>query len=125
VPVQFGRRADVDGFLAEEVAARQQYQYPPFRHLILQVFRGPNAEKVAFFAEHWARRVTEAAGDTVELRGPAPCPVEKIKDHYRYQIWFFTKQVTKFVALLNRLETDFQLPDDVIATLDVDPVSTV
>lgn len=123
MPIQFGRQADVDGFLEEEVKMRKQYGYPPFRHLILQTFRGPNAEKVAYFAEHWTRKVVEAAGDTVEIRGPAPSPVEKIKDHYRYQVWYFTHQVTRFNQQLTRLRTEFPLPDDVITTLDVDPAS--
>ncbi len=123
MPVQFGRRADVEGFLAEEVRMRQQYQYPPFRHLVLSVFRGPNAEKVAFFAEHWARKVQELGEGLVEIRGPAPCPVEKIKDHYRYQIWYFTQKVTKLSALLAQMQQDFPLPDDVFATIDVDPVN--
>lgn len=123
MPVQFGRQADVDGFLAEEIASRKAHAYPPFRHLIVHLFRGPNAEKVAFFAEHWAKRIRDAAGTMAELRGPAPCSIEKIKDHYRFQIWYFTKQVTKFNALLAGLQQDFPLPDDVIATLDVDPMS--
>lgn len=123
MPVQFGRQADVDGFLREEVESRRQHRYPPFRHLLLHVFRGPNAEKVAYFAEHWARRVSDAAAGTVEIRGPAPSPVEKIKDHYRFQIWYFTGHVTRLTALLAKLEEEFHLPDDVIATLDVDPMS--
>src|SRR5690606_28614613 len=123
MPIQFGRQAEVDGFLGEEIASRRAHGYPPFRHLVLQVFRGPNAEKVAFFAEHWAKRVTDAAGDLAEVRGPTPCAIEKIKDQYRYQIWYFTRQVTKLNARLADLQKDFPLPDDVHATLDVDPMS--
>jgi primosomal protein N' (replication factor Y) len=123
MPIQYGRQAQVDGFLAEEIKVREAHRYPPFRHLVLQLFRGPNAEKVAYFAEHWARRVTELAGDVVEIRGPAPCPVEKIKDHYRFQVWYFTPAVTKFVARLEKLRSEFPLPDDVFTVLDVDPTS--
>ena len=123
MPIQYGRQAEVDGFLAEEVRMREQHRYPPFRHLVLQVFRGPNAEKVAYFAEHWTRRVAEAAGDTIEIRGPAPCPVEKIKDHYRFQVWYFTSVVTRFVAQLERIRDEFPLPEDVYTVIDVDPAS--
>jgi len=122
-PIQFGRQAEVDEFLAEEVRSRQAHAYPPFRHLLLHIFRGPNPEKVAFFAEHWAKKIADAAGSMAELRGPAPCATEKIKDHYRFQIWYFTRQVTKFNALLATLQQDFPLPDDVISTLDVDPMN--
>lgn len=123
MPVQFGRQADVDGFLAAEVEQRKHHAYPPYRHLVLHIFRGPNAEKVAYFAEHWARRVAEVGTDAVEIRGPAPCSIEKIKDHYRFQIWYFTKRVTWLTGVLTNLRGDFPLPSDVIATIDVDPVN--
>jgi primosomal protein N' (replication factor Y) len=29
-------------------------------------------------------------GDRIELRGPSPAPIEKIKDEYRWQLWYFT-----------------------------------
>jgi primosomal protein N' (replication factor Y) len=123
MPLQFGKTGEVDAFLTEEVKLREQHLYPPFRHLVLQIFRGPNAEKVAYFAEHWARKVADAAGDTIEIRGPAPCALEKIKDHYRYQIWYFTNRVVRFNETLAELKKDFPLPDDVITTIDVDPAS--
>ncbi len=123
MPIQFGKQSEVDGFLEEEARLRRHHRYPPYRHLVLEIFRGPNAEKVAYFAEHWTRKVAEAAGATVEVRGPAPCPVGKIKDHYRYQVWYFTSGVAKFVALLAGLRAGFPLPDDVHTSLDVDPAS--
>jgi len=61
----------------------------------------------------------------VELRSPAPAPMEKINDEYRYQLWYFTTQVTKTVALLTRLRTDFAWPDDITQTLDIDPANLV
>ena len=57
----------------------------------------------------------------VELRGPVPCAIEKIKDSYRFQIWYFTNQVTRLVALLSELQKDFIRSDDVTHVLDVDP----
>lgn len=123
MPLQFGKTGEVDAFLAEEVKLREHHLYPPFRHLLLHIFRGPNAEKVAYFAEHWARKVADLAGDDVEIRGPSPCPLEKIKDHYRYQIWYFTNRVTRLNGTLASLRKEFPLPDDVISTIDVDPAS--
>ncbi len=121
--IQFSRHADFAGFAAAELALRQQYHYPPFRHLIHHLFRGPNPEKLKFFAEHWARAVEKALGDRVELRGPAASPIEKIKDEYRWQLWYFTNAVTKVIPELARLRADFAWPDDVTQVLDVDPVN--
>jgi primosomal protein N' (replication factor Y) len=121
--IQFSRHADYDGFIEGEIAMRRQFNYPPFRHLIHHLFRGPNPEKIKFFAEHWARQVEAALGKQVEIRGPSPSPIERIKDEYRFQIWYFTPRVTKVVAELMRLREAFAWPDDLTQVLDVDPVS--
>jgi primosomal protein N' (replication factor Y) len=121
--IQFSRAADFDGFAAAELESRKTFNYPPYRHLIHHAFRGPNPEKLAFFAEQWAKKVEAEFGDQIEVRGPSPSPIEKVKDHYRYQVWYFTHGVTRVIDRLNTLRTDFAWPDDVIQVLDVDPVS--
>jgi primosomal protein N' (replication factor Y) len=104
---------------------RRDYGYPPFRHLIHHIFRGPNPEKLKFFSEQWARLVEKTFAGRVELRGPAPSPIEKIKDEYRYQLWYFTSHVTKLVPELVKLRAGFAWPDDMVQVLDVDPVNLV
>lgn len=122
-PIQFSRHADFAGFAASELAIRKAYSYPPYRHLIHHLFRGPNPEKLKFFAEQWARLVEKALGDRVELKGPSASPIEKIKDEYRWQLWYFTNGVTKVVPELARLRDEFAWPDDITQVIDVDPVN--
>ncbi len=121
--IQFSKTADYDGFADTEIVLRQQFKYPPFRHLIHHVFRGPNPEKIKFFAEHWAKQVEARLGSQIELRGPSPSPIEKIKDEWRYQLWYFTMKVTKVVPVLMTMAAEFNWPDDLRQTLDVDPTS--
>jgi primosomal protein N' (replication factor Y) len=121
--IQFSRHADYVGFAEAELKLRHDFKYPPYRHLLHHIFRGPNPEKLKFFAEQWARKVETTLGDRVELRGPSPSPIEKIKDEYRWQIWYFTVSVTKVVSELNALRSEFLWPDDVVQVLDVDPVN--
>ncbi|MFH1498257.1 MAG: primosomal protein N' [Verrucomicrobiota bacterium] len=122
--IQFSRHADFDGFAEHELGMRRAFHYPPFRHLIHHLFRGPNPEKLKFFAEQWARLVEKELGERVELRGPSPSPIEKIKDQYRYQLWYFTNApVTGIVADLTRLRGGFTWPDDLVQVIDVDPVN--
>ena len=123
--IQFSRRADFPGFAEGELKLRREYGYPPFRHLIHHLFRGPNPEKLKFFAEQWARLVEKTFAGRVELRGPAPAPVERIKDEYRFQLWYFVPAVTKLVPELAKLRAEFAWPDDVGQVLDIDPVNLV
>lgn len=119
--IQFSRHADFEGFAESELKLREQFGYPPYRHLVHHLFRGPSEEKLKFFAEHWAREVERVFGHRLELRGPAPAPIEKIKDEYRWQLWYFTPSVSKVVAELSRLRATFAWPDDVSQVIDVDP----
>ncbi|MDD3180684.1 MAG: primosomal protein N' [Opitutaceae bacterium] len=123
--IQFARRVDFNGFVEAELAMRRKFGYPPFRHLIHHLFRGPNPEKILFYAEHWVKKVEAALGGQVEIRGPAAAPIERVKDEYRFQIWYFTARVTAVVAVLVRLQGESTWPDDVRQVLDVDPMSLV
>ncbi len=123
--IQFSRHADFAGFAAAELKIRKEFRYPPYRHLIHHLFRGPNPEKLKFFAEQWARLVERELGSRLEVRGPSPSPIEKIKDEYRWQVWYFTAAVTQVVPELARLRAAFKWPDDLTQVMDVDPMSLV
>ena len=121
--VQYAKRADFDGFAEVELGVRKKFNYPPYRHLIHHVFRGPNPEKIKFFAEHWVKQVEKTLGDAVEVRGPTPSPIEKVKDEYRFQVWYFCAQATPVVPKLVALQATVKWPEDVTQVLDVDPMS--
>jgi primosomal protein N' (replication factor Y) len=123
--IQFSRHADFEGFAEAELHVRERFGYPPYRHLIHHLFRGPNEEKLAFYAQQWARTVEQAFGTRLEIKGPSPSPIEKIKDHYRWQLWYFVPSVTRVIAELNALRDRFAWPDDVVQVLDVDPASLI
>jgi primosomal protein N' (replication factor Y) (superfamily II helicase) len=124
-PIQYARREDFDGFLEEELQLRKEHNYPPYRNLIHHLFRGMNPEKVEFFAEQWVKHLEKSDINWLEIRGPVPAPIEKIKDYYRYQIWYFTKNVSKTMPALLMLRETFPMPDDVIDVFDVNPVNLV
>lgn len=121
-PIQFARRQDFDGFLDEELSLREEFRYPPFRHLIRQVFQGRNEEKIWFVAEKWAEVAEKSLGSEVEIRGPAPTPIEKVADEYRVQLWYFTCAVSSTGQRLARIADGFELPDGVRMMFDVDAV---
>ncbi len=124
-PIQFAKRAEYAEFYEAEMQNRRELAYPPFRHVIRHVFKGRNPEKTAFFAEQWARRVEEAFGQSVELRGPAPAPLEKAKDFYRFHLWTFCDTVMPVAEKMAKLREDFPNDPDVQDTFDVDPIDVL
>ncbi len=121
--IQYSRQADFNGFATTELQLRRDFGYPPYRHLIHHLFRGKNPEKLKFFAEQWARLVEKTFGARLELRGPSPSPIEKMKDEYRWQLWYFSGSVSKLVPELTKLRDGFAWPDDIVQVLDIDPVN--
>ncbi|MGE9293512.1 MAG: replication restart helicase PriA [Puniceicoccales bacterium] len=127
-PIQYARRSDFEGFLEEELEQRREFHYPPFRHLVRHLFRGRNPEKVGFFAEQWSRRLEEhleRLEHNVEIRGPVAAPLEKVKDTYRFHLWYFVGNVSKILPDIVALRKDFPMDEDIVDVLDVDPVDLV
>ncbi len=121
-PIQFSRRADFEAFLQEELEQRREFHYPPFRHLVRHLFRGRNPEKVLFYAEQWSRHLEKNIQHQIEIRGPAPAPLEKVKDIYRFHIWYFMDSVSRILPGIVDLRKKFPMDEEVIDVFDVDPM---
>ena len=122
-PIQYARQRDFEAFLEEELEQRREFRYPPERHLIRQLFTGRNEEKVWFVADQWARAAEEHLPASVEIRGPAPAPIEKWADEYRVQLWYFSSAVLQTTGRLTAIDARMEVPEDVRIAFDVDAVS--
>lgn len=122
-PIQFARKSDFDGFQLEELEQRREFNYPPFRHLIRHLFRGRNPDKVNFYIDQWTKLVEKELGDKIEIRGPAPAPIEKIRDEYRFQLWYFTPSASAVIGSITALRESFKMDKEVIDQIDVDPMN--
>ena len=119
--IQFARRGDLEGFVEDELRQRQEFGYPPFRHLARHLFRSRNDSKAAFFAEQWSIRLRKEIDlSEVEIRGPVQAPLEKIKDQYRFHLWYFMRSVSKSLPAILELRRNFPMDDEVNDVLDVD-----
>ncbi len=122
-PIQYAKRDDMESFLESEMESRKEYGYPPYMRLIRHIFRGRNPDKLAFFAEEWAKIAERELGSVCVIRGPSPAPLEKSEDFYRWHIWYFCKSVRPVMSTITRLRKDFEFPPDIDDFIDVDPMS--
>jgi primosomal protein N' (replication factor Y) len=122
--IHYARQQDFDGFIEEEMGHRREFHYPPYRHLLHHLFRGKNREKVEFYAKQWRQHMEAGMRERgIELRGPVPCPVERIQDSYRFQMWYFVPKVTPVIAWITREREQFAWDREVTEVLDVDALS--
>lgn len=82
---------DFDAFYETEITLRDALDYPPFSELINIGFTSPDEGRVAETAEHAAVMLRNAQDNGLlpgvkELLGPAPAPISKVKNRYRWHI---------------------------------------
>jgi len=119
--IQFARRSDLDGFVEEELRQRKEFGYPPFRHLARHLFRSRSEAKASFFTEQWSLQLRKIIDPMeIEVRGPAPAPVEKIKGYYRFHLWYFMHSISKSLPKIINLRREFPLDEEVSDVIDVD-----
>ena len=53
----------------------------------------------------------------------APAPLLRVETFYRYQIMLRTRAMSRLSRELARIVSELVLPDDVMLTVDIDPVS--
>jgi primosomal protein N' (replication factor Y) len=120
-PLAFAARHDVAGFLAYELARREELGYPPFRHLVSIVVSGPelSAPLRALAELRDALRMPVAS-----LLGPAP--LLRLRGRFRAQLLAKTDAPRAFAAraasLLSAAAPGMRR-DGLHAVVDVDPQS--
>ena len=113
---------DYRRFYDQELAGRRELGYPPFGFLVNLVLSGNEAEKVARAAARLGDALAEAAGD-VEVLGPAPCPLARLRGKSRHQILLKAASRMPLRRLLGELSAWRKpVPAGVALSVDVDPV---
>ncbi len=85
-------RHDYPTFFAEESEFRRALKYPPFGRLVSLRVDGPKAEEVELKAKKLAQglraQLTRNAKwrEQIEVMGPAPAPILKLRNRYRWQL---------------------------------------
>jgi primosomal protein N' (replication factor Y) len=84
------RTHDYAGFIKEELEVRRQLRYPPFSRIVLASFASPNKEALHRVVGCWTGRAREickhASGKSIDVLGPVPPPIERVKNRYRLQV---------------------------------------
>jgi primosomal protein N' (replication factor Y) len=82
-------RHGTEGFLREERALRETPPYPPVTWLVNLVASGIDETAVGRRAgevAEWCLALTEEHALAIEVLGPAPCPLARIKDRWRWHV---------------------------------------
>ena len=117
-------RHDYLGFAAGELPNRKEYNYPPYGYMARIVIRGESKTRSEQMSEKIAEEIQISAdelGLPLNLLGPAPAPVEKLRGRFRYHIQLLTGQENALQQTITRAQTKIQPQDGVQWIVDIDP----
>lgn len=80
---------DYEGFYRSEMRVRRSLGYPPFSHLARLLFTHEDEDEVkkgALLAKEYLTKVLVNTNEQVDILGPAPATLSKIKGRYRWQL---------------------------------------
>ncbi|HEY6008108.1 MAG TPA: primosomal protein N' [Geobacteraceae bacterium] len=116
---------DYPGFCAEELAGRAELGYPPFAFLAALHLSGTSAtaaEEGAATAAACLGALKRELKSRVEILGPAPAPLTKVRGRFRWQLLLKSPGRTDLHRLLAAFRNRVRLPATVRLAIDVDPV---
>jgi primosomal protein N' (replication factor Y) len=96
--VAFAARHDYDGFAVAELRERGQLDFPPARRLIYLGVIGRDRKRVMETAQRYADMLRDGAA--AEVLGPAPYPVARVNNEWRYRIALKTRAPKALRAFL-------------------------
>jgi primosomal protein N' (replication factor Y) len=116
---------DYEAFYTAELAERVELGYPPHGRLVAVRIDGPSPPEVADVA----RRLAQLAeilgkGSSVEVRGPVPAPLSRLRGRTRWQLWLRGPDraaLRRIVRGLRGVET----ATSIRVAVDVDPMSAL
>jgi primosomal protein N' (replication factor Y) len=113
-------------FAEQELTHRREMQSPPFQHLTRIILRGPAEDAVRHDAEQMAdllRSTAAETGSAVRILGPAPAPVAKLRDMFRYHFQLSAPTIPEIQQLWRAVTDKLPRSKDVEYVIDVDPMN--
>jgi len=106
--IVMARNHDYTGMYTQEINLRKSLGYPPFSRLINIKIEGRDEESVRdAAAKLLAAALKLPRKSRPEILGPAPAPLTRLKDRFRWQILLKSEKLEFLHTSLNALEADF------------------
>ena len=119
--IQFARHHDFAGYFEQELEFRERCDFPPFKHAILITVRSAHEGRAKLSAETLVRRLKESLGSEFILGDATPAPLEKLQGQFRFHILLRGEAIMRLSRLVRETLDKLPLPEDVLASVDIDP----
>lgn len=125
--IRYSAQNDYDSFYNEEIGIRKNMGYPPFTN-ILSINMSSKVESLLLNKVQEAGNLIKGLisnNQKVEMLGPCPCLISKIKDNYRWQIIIKGDFTINFVSIIKITVYDLikNVYNDIRVSVDMNPNS--
>jgi primosomal protein N' (replication factor Y) len=117
---------DYESFFAREIRYRRVLRYPPLSALVQIVVEDARDARAATWAERIAASLRREEQGRLLITGPAPAPIERLRERYRHQILIRSAGRLRLVRAVDRalLAVEGEVPRSALV-VDVDPSSVL
>ncbi len=119
--VQYARQADFTGFAEQELEMRHALGFPPFVHGLLLTVRSTKEDLAKFALDNLRLRLSKGLPEGIDMGDPAPSPLQRAEDHYRFQLLLRCASTRRMTDHLRAVLARTPLGKDVTLLIDVDP----
>jgi len=102
---------------------RRRVGLPPIGRMARIVCRDLDEAKASAAAAAMAKALRDAAPPTVGVRGPLPCPIARVANHFRFGVDVLGPDAKTLHRVLASLRGKSLLKSDAATAVDVDPVA--
>jgi len=120
--IEWGRRQDYEAFYEAEREVRRRFDWPPFAKMMRLVLRGPSQPAVKAAAEKLGGELAQRLGESAILLGPAPCLLERVKNHWRHQLVLKIRDEKAFRAAIRGFREGVKVRPPLYLEFDMDPM---
>lgn len=127
--LQAASRHDYLEFVEQEVPVRSQLQFPPIGSLARFVVRSEQeltaeqwAEKLRDLIRAEIQKLLDVSQQRFRVIGPAPCPIAKLRNHFRYHLLVQGLDHQPLQPLLRAVTESLLTPEEIQWVVDIDPL---
>ncbi len=122
--ILFSQTHDYTGFFHQEIETRRTLRYPPFGRLARILVEAQKIDDVTRISDSIANRIRVDGQRSIELLGPAPAPLSRLRNAYRYSILLRSQSVREIQKVCRAVRKDAQkLPDRIKVVVNIDPLN--
>ncbi len=121
--VQAAMRHDYAAFYAQEIAFRKELRYPPFSRFVNILCTDENEARAAAKAAVLAAALACTCGPEVELLGPSPAPIVRLKNQYRFHVALRAPVGSKLSDPVRAAVAQMSGEDRMSLSIDMDPLT--